>query len=149
MTDKELLELAAKAAGFEVIRPMDEAPLFNGRDWEPLLTLVELKRFAALVYAAGAEAERKRIINLLMIQHEMTQGRHNYFVPWNPRHDNNDAFRLAARLKIQVSFGTFKDNVASAYKFGTPAVEVENTDIEAAAREAIFLMAVEIGRGMK
>jgi len=62
MTDKELLELAAKAAGFEVIRPMDEAPLFNGRDWEPLLTLVELKRFAALVYEAGAEAERKRII---------------------------------------------------------------------------------------
>lgn len=73
----------------------------------------------------------------------------DYVVTWNPRHDNNDAFRLAARLKIQVSFGTFKDNVASAYKFGTPAVEVENTDIEAAAREAIFLMAVEIGRGMK
>jgi len=60
MTDKELLELAAKAAGFEVIRPMDEAPLFNGRDWEPLLTLVELKRFAALVYAAGAAAEREK-----------------------------------------------------------------------------------------
>lgn len=68
---------------------------------------------------------------------------------WNPLTDNNDAFRLAARLKIQVAFGTFKDNVASAYKFGTPAVEVENTDIEAAAREAIFLMAVDIGKGMK
>ena len=68
---------------------------------------------------------------------------------WNPRHDNNDAFRLAARLKIQVAFGTFKDNVASAYKFGAPAVEVENTDIEAAAREAIFLMAVDIGKGKK
>ena len=68
---------------------------------------------------------------------------------FDPRHDNNDAFRLAARLKIQVAFGTFKDNVASAYKFGAPAVEIENTDIEAAAREAIFLMAVEIGRGMK
>ena len=68
---------------------------------------------------------------------------------WNPRHDNNDAFRLAARLKIQVAFGTFKDNVASAYKFGAPAVEIENTDIEAAAREAIFLMAVDIGKGMK
>ena len=68
---------------------------------------------------------------------------------WNPRHDNNDAFRLAARLKIQVAFGTFKDNVASAYRFGTPAVEVENTDLEAAAREAIFLMAAEIGKGMK
>lgn len=38
-----------------------------------------LERFAALVYAAGAAAERERIINLLMIQHEMTQGRHNYF----------------------------------------------------------------------
>jgi hypothetical protein len=30
-------------------------------------------------YAAGAAAERKRIINLLMIQHEMAQGRHNYY----------------------------------------------------------------------
>ena len=68
---------------------------------------------------------------------------------FDPRHDNNDAFRLAARLKIQVAFGTFKDNVASAYKFGAPAVEVENTDIEAAAREAIFLMAVDIGKGKK
>jgi len=68
---------------------------------------------------------------------------------WNPRHDNNDAFQLAARLKLQVAFGTFKDNVASAYRFGTPAVEVENTDIEAAAREAIFLIAAEIGKGMK
>jgi hypothetical protein len=73
-------------------------------------------------------------------------------VPWNPRHDNDDAFRLAARLKLQVAFGTFTDYEASAYEFGKPAVHVEtcsNTDIEAAAREAIFLAAVEIGRGMK
>lgn len=68
---------------------------------------------------------------------------------WNPRHNNRDSFVLAARLKLQVAFGTFKENTASAYVFGTPAVDVENTDIEAAAREAIFLMAVEIGRGMK
>ena len=70
-----------------------------------------------------------------------------WLTEWNPRHDNNDAFQLAARLKIQVAFGTFKDNVASAYRFGAPAVEVENADIEAAAREAIFLMAAEIGKG--
>ena len=103
-TDREMLELAARAAGYS----------FKwGKDWHDKgVPLVDDKS-------------------------------------WNPRHDNNDAFRLAARLKIQVAFGTFKDNVASAYKFGTPAVEIENTDIEAAAREAIFLMAVEIGRGMK
>ena len=104
MTDRKLLELAAKAAGYS----------FKwGKDW----------------HDKGAPLVDDKL--------------------WNPRHDNNDSFRLAARLKIQVSFGTFKDNVASAYKFGKPAVEVENTDIEAAAREAIFLMAVEIGRGIK
>ena len=103
-TDREMLELAARAAGYS----------FKwGKDWHDKgVPLVDDKS-------------------------------------WNPRHDNNDAFRLAARLKIQVAFGTFKDNVASAYKFGSPAVEVENTDIEAAAREAIFLMAVDIGKGMK
>ncbi len=46
----------------------------EGADWHD-----ELERFAALVYAAGAADERERIINLLMIQHEMVQGRHNYF----------------------------------------------------------------------
>jgi hypothetical protein len=68
---------------------------------------------------------------------------------WNPLDDNNDSFQLAARLKLQVAFGTFTDYEASAYEFGKPAVHVENTDIEAAARESIFLAAVEIGRGMK
>lgn len=68
---------------------------------------------------------------------------------WNPRENSLQSFRLAAKLKLQVSFGTFKDDVAAAYQFGKQAVEVENTDIEAAAREAIFLAAVEIGKGMK
>lgn len=71
---------------------------------------------------------------------------------FDPRHDNNDAFQLAARLKLQVAFCTFNKYEASAYAFGKPAVHVlslENTDLEAAAREAIFLMAVEIGKGMK
>ena len=102
--DREMLELAARAAGYS----------FKwGKDWHDKgVPLVDDKS-------------------------------------WNPRHDNNDSFQLAARLKIQVAFGTFKDNVASAYKFGAPAVEVENADIEDAAREAIFLMAVDIGKGMK
>jgi hypothetical protein len=68
---------------------------------------------------------------------------------FDPRHDNSDAFQLAARLKLQVAFGTFNDYEASAYEFGKPAVHVVNTDVEAAAREAIFLMAVEIGKEMK
>jgi hypothetical protein len=106
-TNREMLELAARAAGYEV--ESDHQGVFHIRE------------------GTGLQS----------------------WTHWNPRDDNNDAFRLAARLKIQVSFGTFKDSVASAYKFGTPAVEVENTDIEAAAREAIFLMAVEIGKGMK
>ncbi|MCA6480637.1 MAG: hypothetical protein IM557_08550 [Chitinophagaceae bacterium] len=87
-----------------------------------------------------------------MIPKEFVGNRHfmdGLLERWNPRHNNNDSFVLAARLKLQVAFGTFTDYEASAYEFGKPAVHVENTDIEAAAREAIFLMAVEIGRGMK
>ncbi len=107
MTDRKLLELAAKAAGYS----------FKwGKDW----------------HDKGAPLVDDKL--------------------WNPRHDNNDSFRLAARLKLQVAFGTFTDYEASAYEFGKPAVHVEtssNTDMEAAAREAIFLMAVEIGKGMK
>jgi hypothetical protein len=107
MADRELLELAAKAAGYEV------------------------------------EVDHKGVFHI----HEGTGPQS--WRPWNPLVDDGDAFRLAARLKIQVTFFTFKDNVVSACWFGAPAVDVENTDIEAAAREAIFLMAVEIGRGMK
>jgi len=106
-TDREMLELAARAAGYS----------FKwGKDW----------------HDKGAPLVDDKL--------------------WNPRHDNNDSFRLAARLKLQVAFGTFTDYEASAYEFGKPAVHVEtssNTDMEAAAREAIFLMAVEIGKGMK
>jgi hypothetical protein len=110
MNDREPLELAAKAAGYEV--ELDNQGIFHIHE------------------GTGPQSWR----------------------PWNPRHDNNDAFQLAARLKLQVAFGTFTDYEASAYGFGKPAVHVEtssNTDIEAAAREAIFLAAVEIGRGMK
>ncbi len=102
-TNREMLELAAKAAGYS----------FKwGKDW----------------HDKGAPLVDDKL--------------------WNPLTDDGDAFQLAARLKLQVAFGTFKDNTASAYQFGKPAVEVENTDMEAAAREAIFLMAVEIGKGM-
>lgn len=115
-TNREMLELAAKAAGMDDWRWHEAAEslcLYNSMDccWYKDDNFVRIK--------------------------------------WNPRHDNNDAFQLAARLKLQVAFGTFKDNTASAYKFCKPAVDVDNTDMEAAAREAIFLMAVEIGKGMK
>jgi len=65
MTRDDILRMA------DIIRMADEA---NIEIFEE-----ETMRFASLVYAAGAAAERKRIINLLMIQHEMAQGRHNYY----------------------------------------------------------------------
>ena len=70
-------------------------------------------------------------------------------VNWKPRHDDGDAFRLAARLKLQVSFGTFEENECVCYRFGKPATFVTGTNIAAAAREAIFLTAVEIGKEME
>jgi len=51
MTDRELLTLAAKAAGIEVIGPMgdDGLTLFNGKHWNPLADDGDALRLAVIL----------------------------------------------------------------------------------------------------
>jgi hypothetical protein len=68
---------------------------------------------------------------------------------WNPLTDDGDAFRLAAKLKLQVAFGTFKDDECVGYQFGKPSIIETGENLEAAAREVIVRTAAEIGKEMK
>lgn len=43
----------------------------GGRNWMPLFTLTDVQE--------AILAERQRIVNLLMIQHDMAKGAHNYW----------------------------------------------------------------------
>jgi hypothetical protein len=103
-TDKELLELAAKAAG--------DAP--SGASYTALLGIRQ----------------------------------------WNPIEDDGDALRLAVQLKMQVSIGFRRINVAVYLDRGVNALpfnirEIGSNDPLAATRRAIVRAAAEIGRSMK
>lgn len=105
-TDRELLELAAKAAGLRIVDFM------SGDD----------ELFAMIDDSWGASCEGL----------------------WNPLTDDGDALRLAAKLRINVSFSLDASD---------PSKEVpSNADMGAAmasiARRAIVRAAAEIGRAM-
>jgi hypothetical protein len=102
MTDRELLELAAKAAGKDI-------------EWQPC------------DWAHDNET----------------------LCEWNPLENDGDAFRLAAKLKLQVSFGTFKDDECVGYQIGKRSIIVTGKNLEAAAREVIVRTAAKIGKEMK
>jgi hypothetical protein len=118
MNDRELIELAAKAAG---IKPLGEAFELNGD-------------FAGFSMPAGKV--------------------------WNPLTDDGDAFRLAVKLWIDVSFppymmkhdrpvvhaGKYWDNSDDCWY---PFEELRDINPYAATRRAIVRAAAEIGRGMK
>lgn len=107
MTDRELLEKAAKAAGLAVIIP---AAHQRG------------------LWIKGLEDE------------------------WNPLTDDGDALRLAVKLSLQVTPGTYNSEEATAYK-SAHAEAHERVhflqDIGAATRRAIVRAAAEIGKGMR
>lgn len=71
--------------------------------------------------------------------------------PWNPLADDGDALRLAARLRLTVSWDRFDD---SDYATATPPHThqgydcIVDQDPCAAARRAITCAAAEIGRAM-
>lgn len=74
--------------------------------------------------------------------------------PWRPHEDRADAFSLLCALPrpgldveketVCVWYARFSDDKVRQ----GPTVDVVADNIEAAAREAIFLCAVEVGRGM-
>ena len=105
MTDRDLLELAAKAAGID------------GWWEQPYLSFIK---------RSGG--------------------------PWSPLDDDGDALRLAVKLSLQVTPGTYNSEEATAYK-SAHAEAHERVhflqDIGAATRRAIVRAAAEIGKGMR
>ena len=107
MTDRELLEMAAKAAGYPCYRPM------------------------------GDEGFQVKLDPL-----------HRWF-DWNPLTDDGDALRLAVKLNLQVTPGTYREDEATAYRAGmAEANERVNyqQDLAATTRRAIVRAAAEIGK---
>jgi hypothetical protein len=109
MSDRELLELAAKAIGIKldfIISGDGDAYYINER------------------------------------------GGHSAFSPLT---DDGDALRLAVRLRLQVTPGTYNQHSASAYRAGkAEAIETVKmgSSIEEATRRAIVRAAAEIGKSI-
>ncbi len=123
MTDRELLELAAKAAGMRV-------------GFEP--NTVERGRYD--LYWSHCHHQ--------LIWHNKTAGS-EYPEPvyWNPLNNDGDALRLAVKLRMQIDI---LDRSIYAVAMGSVRVcELDRADPQAATRRAIVRAAAEIGRAMK
>lgn len=128
MTDRDLLELAAKAAGYSFIdyhEPCQDRSAQLSTRW------------------AGAWAEVKKP--------DAPLGS----CRWNPLTDEGDALRLAVKLKINVLTPAGDGDRAMAiigagksYDIATHMADVDG-DPYAATRRAVVLAAAEIGRNME
>lgn len=117
-TDRELLEFAAKAAGYVI----DEHAR-NGSAW-------------AWVYPFGAKPDG--------------DGDYPIF-KWNPLHDDGDALRLAAKLKIDIEWqatNPFPEPRVEAYQRNDEGSYFCSDEHEDNYRRAIVRAAAEIGRAM-
>lgn len=116
MSDREMLELAAKAAGIKVWR---------GSGHQSDMLFRDASRPTGVV--TGVE--------------------------WNPLTDDGDAFRLAAKLWISVSYDRLDQciNERRVFAVHSRGVELEHLgeDGAAATRRAIVRAAAEIGRRMR
>lgn len=72
------------------------------------------------------------------------------YTVWSPRHDDGDSFRLMVKLGMDVFSG---NNKVTAWAFGSNGGFTRSflgvEDKAAATREAIYQVAVEVGRRMK
>lgn len=115
--DRELLELAARAAGMKVWR---------GQSWAQ----------ADVLFTEPAKPDPDGKVT---------------GVEWNPLADDGDALRLAVKLKLQVTPGTYHDHEATVFSAGNAEAHERVhylQDIYAATRRAIVRAAAEIGKGM-
>lgn len=106
MTDRELLELAAKAMGISI-------------GW-----------IGSVPWYAGQRGER---------------------IYWDPLTDDGDALRLAAKLRIAITY-PFDENCVRCWHGheGTEPVCIElGEDLCTATRRAVVTAAAEIGKAMK
>jgi len=113
MSDRELLEAAAKAAG--IVGEYRTEHLCWHDDWQDVTAIF-------LPDDAGW---------------------------WNPLSSDADAFRLAVKLRIDVSHGSSMVAAERSRPVEVGAVEGYQADPYAATRKAIVRAAAEIGRSMK
>ena len=119
MTDKELIELAAKAAGFNF-------RWFKVKQWKNMNGRIGPYRyFTGTVDVYGSHHTK----------------------PWNPLTDDGDALRLA--VKLSMSLEKVVSSRGSAWIADHRAEEVVGTDSSAASRRAITRAAARIGKVMK
>ena len=111
MSDTELLELAAKAAGLEL--------QWNER------------------WPVGA-CFMRRVHDAVHPDSE--------WLPWNPLEEDNDAFRLAVKLCMDVFVAEREVAARNIDRFAV--IEETKSDPYAAARRAIVRAAAEIGKAM-
>ncbi len=114
MRDRELLELAAKAAGFE---------------------------YECTAHTGYPEDDQHQIRNEA-----------GTLVDWNPLENDGDALRLAVRLQLQITPGTYNKDEFTAFNAGHgEAHEYQSymQDEYAATRRAIVRAAAEIGKQME
>ena len=125
MSDRELLELAAKAAGMHVLPnpwPHEDGWFFCEQHGKPAL-------------------------------HFRNLGNAQYYSePWMPLNDDGDALRLAVKLGLTISITTeakVRPNRTSVWTYGVPQIqEPHGADPASATRCAIVRAAAEIGKAM-
>ena len=124
MTDRELLELAAKAAGIRLDKWADETEELSAC-------------FSAYLPVAGRESEYPE-----------------YWVHdvWNPLTDDGDALRLAVKLRLSMVLDSSGFKGPTTWVRGGAGLRTEKTqyhegDPYAATRRAIVNTAAEIGKG--
>ena len=118
MTDRELLELAAKAAGFKKY-----IPHHLGRD-----------SFVLYEEEVYSEVKERRVVA------EKTMA-------WNPLTDDGDALRLAVKLSMHMYIFHADDGVGVSYtEVNRNVKERHNNDPYAATRRAIVRAAAALGQ---
>lgn len=125
MTDRELLELAAKAAGIKISRFGESEDYYS-----------PFRGYVAFVETPWTEDD----------PYDLPRG-----YEWNPLDDDGDALVLAVDLKLDIALhdvGDVSQSGAFLLRGKVEAYEVHNGDPYAATRRAIVRAAAEIGRAM-
>jgi hypothetical protein len=126
MTDRELLELAAKAAGIDL-----SAAFWGGRR-DGFYWVIEAQPDWVIEARSGRIKSRS--------------GRIEY---WNPLTDDAAALRLAVRLRLDILFFDTDEPWVEIFGIDANAEELFGDDPYAATRRAIVRAAAEIGRAKR
>ena len=138
MTDKELLELAAKACGIELGLCPDGNSGFWEFDWTGA-------RWTLYVNVDHPTIKMPEHCGKEFNQAYTNDGR---CWEWSPLTDDGDALRLAVKCRIRFEIHHSEKFVAAFHNdlFGRIEEEVINSNIYAATRRAIVRAAVEIAK---